>query len=126
MATRDLTRTDPYVIGWAAAISIAALVWGGTPVILGALAGGALAVVNWIGFRWAGVRMAATGNRGRFFVFLAVKMSVVLAAVSLLVLSGSVSPLALMLGLSALVLGILTRSGVRALAEGEAALREHE
>jgi len=126
MDRRLLTKIDLYVMVWGTAICLGSLFWRDLPVFIGALVGAVLATANWIGFRWAGVRMAATGNKSRFGVFLAVKTLVVMAAVVLVltVFARSVSPIAFMIGISSLVLGILSRGAHQALIEGGAALRE--
>lgn len=124
MNHRLLAKIDLYVIGWGVAIAVGAALFRDLEIFVGALAGAALAAANWLGFRHAGLRFAATGAKVRFGVFLAVKTLVVFAAVALVILSKVVSPLAFMLGLSSLVLGIITRSAIAAFKEGEAALEE--
>lgn len=124
MNHRLLAKIDLYVIGWGVAIVAGAALFCDLGIFVGALAGAALAAANWLAFRHAGLRFAASGARVRFGVFLAFKTILVFAAVALVVLSKVVSPLAFMLGLSSLVLGIITRSAIAALREGEAALEE--
>ena len=82
MDRKLLTKIDLYVFAWGVLIVIGASVLGGRQDILGAAVGAGIASLNWLGFRWAGVRMAATGNKSRFGVFLAVKTLLVLTAVA--------------------------------------------
>jgi hypothetical protein len=124
MNRRLLNRIDLYVIGWGVVISLGAAFFRDWAIFLGAAIGAVLAIVNWVGFRYAGTRFAATGSKARFGIFLAVKSALVFGAVALVMLSNSVDSLAFLIGLSALVLGVITRSVVTALGEGEAALEE--
>ncbi len=126
MERRLLRKIDLYVFLWGAMITIASTLFGDVPIFLGALAGSVLAALNWLGFRWAGIRMAAAGSKKRFGIFLAIKTLAILVAVVLVMGTGRVSPVAFLIGLSSLVLGILTRSVHQGLSEGSAALREEQ
>ena len=126
MNPRYLKKIDWYVIGWGVLITAGAGFFREGPIFLGALIGAVLASVNWTGFRYLGVRMAATANRARFGVFLAIKMAAMLAAVAFVVRSHTVDTLAFIGGLSALVLGILTSAAAQAISEGEQALGEEQ
>ena len=126
MERRLLEKIDLYVFLWGAVITLSSTLFWDIPIFLGALAGSVLAALNWLGFRWVGVRMAATGNKKRFGVFLAIKTIGILVAVALVMGTGRVSPIAFLVGLSSLVLGILARSAHQALTQGNAALREEQ
>ena len=126
MERRLLEKIDLYVFLWGAVITLSSTLFWDIPIFLGALAGSVLAAFNWLGFRWVGVRMAATGNKKRFGVFLAIKTIGILVAVALVMGTGRVSPIAFLVGLSSLVLGILARSAHQALTQGNAALREEQ
>ncbi len=126
MEHRLLGKIDLYVFLWGAVITLASLLLRDVPIFLGALAGSVLAALNWLGFRWVGVRMAATGSKKRFAVSLALKTIAILVAVVLVLGTGRVSPVAFLVGLSSLVLGILTRSAHRALTDDNATLREEQ
>ena len=126
MERRLLEKIDLYVFLWGAVITLSSTLFWDIPIFLGALAGSVLAALNWLGFRWVGVRMAATGNKKRFGVFLAIKTIGILVAVALVMGTGCVSPIAFLVGLSSLVLGILARSAHQALTQGNAALREEQ
>jgi hypothetical protein len=119
-----LTKIDLYVIGWGVVLVIGSAFFRELDVFLGAVAGASLAAINWLGFRYLGLRFAASGAKARFGIFLAVKTILVFAAITLLLLSKVVHPLAFMIGLSALVLGIITRSAIAAVLAGESALKE--
>jgi len=107
----------------AAAVAIAAIFMGRADVV-GAAIGAALAVVNWLVYSWVGRRVVAVGTKPRVLVFLAVKTAALLAIIWFVATSGIASPKGLLLGVSSLVLGILVRSSVQVIAEGDAALRE--
>jgi hypothetical protein len=117
-------RVDLHVAAWGAAIVVGSLAFADRSVLFGALAGALLAFVNWLGFRWAAVRLALVAERGRFMLFLAIKSGAVLGLVGLVLWTRLVHPLAFAVGLSSLVAGIVSRSFVQALSDGEAALRE--
>jgi hypothetical protein len=119
-----LTKIDFYVIGWGMAIMIGAAFFRDFEIVGGAVAGALLAALNWFGFRYLGLRFAASGAKVKLGVFLAVKTLLVFAVIGLVLLAKVVSPLAFMIGLSSLVLGIITRSAISALTEGDAALEE--
>jgi hypothetical protein len=69
---------------------------------------------------------ASASKRGRLGAFLAFKMAAILGIIVLILRTGKLDTLAFLIGLSALVLGILSRSAVQAIAEGEASLREED
>jgi hypothetical protein len=126
MERRLLRKIDLYVFLWGVVIILASTLLRDVPIFLGALAGSVLAALNWLGFRWVGTRMAATGNKKRFGIFLGIKTLAILVAVVLVLGTGRVSPVAFLVGLSSLVLGILTRSVHQGLSEGSAALKEEQ
>jgi hypothetical protein len=109
---------------WGAAIVAGSLLLRDRSIVLGALAGAVLALINWLGFRWAAVRLALVARRGPFLLFLAVKTALMLAAVAAVLFTGLVHPVAFAAGLSALVAGVISRSFLQALSDGDAALRE--
>ena len=125
MSRRVLTRIDLYVAAWGLALTLGALALYDLSTMLGVLVGASVATANWMAFRWLGIRMAATGNKNRFGVFLGVKTVAILAIVGLLLTTNDViAPLPFMIGMSSLVLGILSRGAHQAIAEGDAVLRE--
>jgi hypothetical protein len=119
-----LKRFEPYALLWGAGAALFAALRLTPADLAGVGVGTALTLANWFVFNWAGRRVAALGDKQRFAVFLAVKMGVLMAVIWLVLMSELVSPLGLLLGLSSLVFGILVRSSVQILSEGDAALRE--
>jgi len=119
-------RVDVHVAVWGVVIVVGSLLFADRSILLGALAGAVLALVNWLGFRWAAVRLALVAQRGRFMLFLALKSGAVLGAVTLVLWTRLVHPLAFAAGLSALVAGVISRFLAEALVEGAAALGEQE
>ncbi|HUT78469.1 MAG TPA: hypothetical protein VM285_12325 [Polyangia bacterium] len=117
---------DVHVAVWGVVIVVGSLLFADRSILLGALAGAVLALVNWLGFRWAAVRLALVAQRGRFMLFLALKSGAVLGAVTLVLWTRLVHPLAFAAGLSALVAGVISRFLAEALVEGAAALGEQE
>ncbi|MCK9462157.1 MAG: hypothetical protein M0R80_21230 [Proteobacteria bacterium] len=119
-----LRRFEPYAILWGVGAAIFAALRLGPDDLVGVAFGTALALANWFVFNWAGRRVAALGDKGRFGFFLVVKTGSLLAVIWLILATEIASPLGMLLGLSALVFGLLARSTVQVLAEGNAALRE--
>ena len=124
METRNLKKIDYFVAGYGVLICCAAFCFFSVEIFTSALVGAVVALANWMGFRWAGIRMAATGEKSRFALFLGVKTIFILGMVGLVLASSLVEPLPFMIGLSSLVLGVLTKGALQALAEGDAALKE--
>ncbi len=125
MSRRILTKIDLYVVVWGALITLGSIAFWDLQISISVLVGAALSAANWIGFRWLGVRMAATGNKSRFGVFLAFKTVAILTVVALILMTNNfISPIPFLIGMSSLVLGILSRGAHQAIAEGNAALRE--
>lgn len=124
MMRRIPKRFEFYALLWGGGAALFAAVRLGPPDLLGVLLGTALAMANWFVFNWVGRRVAAVATKQRLWLFLALKTSLLLAAIWLILTSGVVSPLGLLLGLSSLVFGVFARSSVHVIAEGDAALRE--
>lgn len=109
MERRSLDLITTYVAMLGALASAGAWLALGTSVGIGALVGSGLAIANWLGLRWLLTRLLASGTRSKtgFMVLLGVKTLAFMAIVSLLVVRGTVSPLGLVIGLSALVIGLV-------------------
>jgi hypothetical protein len=121
---RLLKRFELYALLWGGCALLFAAVAMGPKDVAGVAIGTALALANWFVFNWAGKRVLAVANKLRLWVFLGVKTPLLLAIIWLILSSGIVSPIGLLLGLSSLVFGILVRSSIQVLAEGDAALQE--
>jgi len=119
-----LRRFEPYALLWGGGAAIFAALRLGADDLIGVAIGTALALANWFVFNWAGRRVVALGDKGRFTIFLAIKMSALLGVIWLILWTEIASPLGMLLGLSSLVFGLLVRSAVQILADGDAALRE--
>jgi len=119
-----LKRFEPYALLWGGGAAIFAALRLGTDDLVGVAFGTALALANWFVFNWAGRRVVALGDKGRFGIFLVIKTGALLAAIWIILSTEIASPLGMLLGLSSLVFGLLVRSSIQILAEGDAALRE--
>lgn len=128
MDQKLLARIDPHVIGWGVLISLVSVILFDLHVALSVGIGAVIAIANWVGFRWIGGKIVSSDgqHRARYAVLLAVKMAIVLAAIGLVLKTGKVEVLAFLIGLSALVLGVLSRSAMLALMGGEPPLREED
>ena len=76
---------------------------------IGALVGSTIAIADWLVTRFLGARILAAGERGRTLLSLALvsKMALVLGACGFVLWSNRVSPLGLMIGIGAMVLGVI-------------------
>lgn len=76
---------------------------------IGALAGAAIAIGDWLVTRFLGARILAAGDRGRTVLSLALvsKMGLVLGACALVLWTNRISPLGFMIGIGAMVLGTI-------------------
>jgi len=124
MDRQTLIKVDFFVLAWGVVICTGAAIFWGEHVLQSAVIGSVLGYLNWAAFRFAGVRMAALGNRQRFGIFLAVKSFAILGAVLIILYFKLAEPIPFVVGLSSLVFGVLTRGGYQAFVEGNAALRE--
>lgn len=109
------------VIGSALLVAIAFLV-GGPQMGVGAIAGGAFAVVNWLAMRWLGQRLMVANPRGRTFlgILLAAKMFVSLGVVALILATRLIDPIGFVIGFSGLIVGIVAGVFLAAAGAGSA------
>jgi hypothetical protein len=119
-----LKRFEPYALLWGGGAAIFAALRLTPADLAGVAIGTALTFANWFVFNWAGRRVVAVGSKSRFGIFLALKTGSLFAVIWIILMSEIATPLGLLLGLSSLVFGILVRSSIQVLAEGDAALRE--
>lgn len=124
MTHHRLKKADFYIAGWGAVMCFATWLIAGSEFLGGALVGALAATLNWIALRYIGIRLAATGETGRFGLFMGLKMLFLLVGVSLVAFYLPVNLLGFILGFASLVLGVVTFSFRLALADGEAALGE--
>jgi hypothetical protein len=95
------------VAGSAAVMALIALVWRDARAALGVAIGGAIATANLYVFARIGVAfIARRGRTAPWAVIAVLKLLVLLGGVWLILKSGVVSPLALAIGYSSLVVGI--------------------
>ncbi|MDJ0762555.1 MAG: ATP synthase subunit I [Myxococcota bacterium] len=126
MERRLLKKIDTYVMFWGVLLVCGSGFFFNSQIFFGALFGALLACANWIGFRLLMTRfIAATARqRIRYGIFLGAKTLVMFSAVAAIVVWIPVNPIAFVIGLSALMLGIFTHSAREILSGGEAALKE--
>jgi len=105
----SMRRITAYVVGGAALSTGLAFLVGGPTVGLGAAVGGVYAIVNWVLMRWLGRRLLVASDRGRLFLglILGAKVLVAMAVVWAILSTGIVDPIGFVMGLSALVAGVL-------------------
>ena len=106
---RTLRTMTAYIVGASVALTVAAIVLGGVGTGIGAAAGGALAVGNWLVMRWVGERLMVANDKGRLVwgTLLGLKMFVLMGICWLVLSFGGVDPIGFTIGLSGLVIGAL-------------------
>ncbi len=115
-----LDRTALFVAAIGAALTACTFLLGGTAAGIGAAVGAGLALLNWMGLRWAGGRLlrpGAAGPRGRLSasLLLGAKTALLMVVIWALVVRAHVHAVGLLVGLSALMLGVLlaaSRAGI--------------
>lgn len=125
MSDHPIDRLPLYVAAAGVVLTLAVGAVGGLEPALGALAGGVVATLNFIGFKWLGRRMIEgppTGQRSAA-IMLAAKTGVVLAVCWFLVAILEIHAIGFAVGMSALFLGF--GLGGASLAAGSGAPGEH-
>lgn len=110
--TADLGRILAHIAAFAVLLAAGAFLLGGARVGLGALVGGAVAVVNWAAWWWLARRIVSATPRQRAAtsVLMAFKLGALGVLCWALVVHWGVNPLGFLVGVSAFVLGILAGS----------------
>jgi len=105
---KTIDRITTYVAAFGVLLSALAFAMS-VDVGIGALAGATIAIADWVVTRFLGARILAAGERGRTVLSLALvsKMALVLGACGLVLWSNRVSPLGFMIGIGAMVLGVI-------------------
>jgi hypothetical protein len=122
---RTIDRITTYVAAFGVLLSVVAF-GVSTEVGIGALAGATIAIGDWLVTRMVGARLLSGGDRGRTMLSLVLvsKMSLVLGACAAVLWSGHVSALGFILGISAMVAGVVA-GGVHESLAAPAALTEN-
>ncbi len=110
MNAHVLDRITLFVTAAAAPMVILAFVLGGVPMATGALVGAAIAIGNWMSLRWLMRRIAIASDRGKagLMLVLVAKMTAVLVVTFVAV--RYVDATGVLLGLGALVIGVVAGS----------------
>jgi hypothetical protein len=105
---RTIDRITTYVAAFGVLLSVAAFAVS-TEVGIGALAGATIAIADWLVTRLVGARLLSGGDRGRTMLSLVLvsKMTLVLGACAAVLWSGHVSALGFVIGISAMVVGVI-------------------
>lgn len=106
MTTID--RITAYVAGLGALLTAGAFVVS-TSVGVGALAGAAVSIADFLVIRWVAARMLGAGEKAKTILSLVLvgKMSLLLGACAVILFYGRVNALGFMVGIGAMVLGVL-------------------
>jgi hypothetical protein len=106
MTTID--RITTYVAGLGVLLTAGAFLVSAS-VGVGALAGAAVSIVDFLAIRWIAARMMAAGEKARAVLALVLvgKMALLLGGCAAILFVGHVSALGFMVGIGAMVLGVL-------------------
>lgn len=101
-----------HIAAFAALLTAGAFLVGGVEPGLGALAGGVVAVANWIALRWTAERVlvGGSGQRAAMSLLLVLKLAAVGAVCWALIVNWGTHPVGFLVGVSAFVLGTLIGS----------------
>lgn len=117
MTQSPIDRITLYVAIAGALLALAAFLLGGMVTGVGALVGGAVAVVNFIALRWLVGRLVSQSaephpaSKGGMMMLLVVKLGVIGAICWFLIVEVGVDAVGFAIGLGALLLGITMGSG---------------
>jgi hypothetical protein len=100
----------PHIAVFAAILTAGAMLVGGPQVALGAAAGGAVAIANWLALRWVAHRIVngTMGQRAAVTVVLCSKMGVLAVVSWALIVKWGLHPVGFLVGVTALVLGVFS------------------
>jgi hypothetical protein len=103
-----IDRITSYVAGLGALLTAGAFVVS-TSVGIGALAGAAVSLGDFLIIRWVAARMMSAGEKARAILSLVLvgKMSLLLGACAAILFYGHVNAVGFMIGIGAMVLGVL-------------------
>lgn len=120
---RTIDRITTYVAAFGVLLSVLAF-FVSTEVGIGALAGASIAIGDWLFTRLLGAKLLAAGDRGRTVLSLALvsKMALVLGACGAVLWTNRISPLGFMIGIGAMVLGVIVGGLHESLSTPDAAL----
>lgn len=119
-----LKKIDFFILAYAVLLCVGAHLLFQRHIFFSVLAGSTVAFVNWLVSRWLGMRLVMSEKKQKVAVLLGFKTVVTLSVIGLVLYLTAVEPIAFMIGLSALVLGILSNSAIEVIVEGDKALRE--
>jgi len=110
-----LHRVDLIALGYGAILCAGAYFIFGFEAFRSVLVGVAVAQGNWTVFRRVGLKVAASGNKSRLMAFVGIKFVLILGLIALILATRIASPLPFMVGISSLMLGVFTHSGVQSM-----------
>ncbi len=107
MERQTIEWITKWVVGLSLPLILVAFLLGGRDVAIGAVAGAALSVANWMALRWMVHRILVANDRARavLMLLLVAKMGLVLGLVALML--RFVDAMGFTIGMGALVLGVL-------------------
>ncbi len=124
MDLRQLKKIDFYIAAFGLVATCFSVFFWDLSIFLGTLLGSLMAFFNWLSFRYLVHRMTTSKKQGRLALILGGKILAVMGLVAVIVLFLPVHPLAFVIGLSSLLLGIVTLSLIYTDGPNEVALEE--
>jgi hypothetical protein len=124
MDLHQLKKIDFYIAAFGVVTTCFSVFFWDLSIFLGTLLGSLMAFFNWLSFRYLVHRMTTSKKRGRVAIILGCKTLAVMGLVALIVLFLPIHALAFVIGLSSLVLGIVTLSLIYTDGQNEVALEE--
>lgn len=124
MHHHSLKKIDYWIAAWGVIAIASATVISGRTVFFSTLLGAALGLANWMMFRYVVLRMAVSGNKLGFGVFMGVKSLAVMGIVTAVFLLLPVEPPAFIAGISSLFMGITSYFLVQSLKKGDQLLKK--
>lgn len=124
MDHHNLKKIDYWVAAWGVIAIGLATVISGSAVFFSTLLGAALGLANWMMFRYVVLRMAVSGNKFGFGVFMGIKSLAVMGVITALFLLLPIQPPAFIAGISSLFMGITSYFLVQSLKKGDQLLKK--
>ena len=121
---RRTKKIDLCILSWGVALCMLAVPFMDRSIFLGMLSGAIIGFVNWLGLKYLMARVIAGHNKARWGILLAAKFILILAVVTAVIFYLPVNVIAFGVGVSSLILGILTYTLLFAGSNEEQALKE--
>ena len=124
MQHHNLKKIDYWIAAGGVIAIGAATVISGETAFFSTLLGAALGLANWMMFRYVVLRMAVSGNKLGFGVFMGIKSFALMGTITAIFLLLPMKPPAFIAGISSLFLGITSHYLAESLKKGDRILKK--